>query len=412
MKEPRNKVIVLGAGPAGLASAFFYLEKGFQVTVIEKSGEVGGLSRGVSFLGRTYDLGPHSFFGNYSDETKAFFERFIGKDDYSKIPLTKGIQTETASFYVPFKLSCAFNWKNLRFFSAFAFSKLSAKLTKSTNDSVVDRQGVFWRRTLYDPFCQKYFNLSSNTVSEQFSSKLFLNAKGKDGATLYVPHAGYVGVLWEKVYEYLSENGVQFEFNQQVEKIQMDGSRIASVQTKNGAFEIDVLVSTIPLSFIHQLVMPNSTLNNTLNYRATVLVYLEVETIRTKALYLTNYDVNCSVGRVTFCSNWTENTSENVVIVEFWCDAEDDFFAALDGAIVDEAVGFLSRLKYVDLKANPRTKVVKIPKCFPVLEKGFEQDLERISTELDAISNLNLSGRHGKFQWDGIDDIIYAAHHE
>ena len=80
----KPSIVILGAGPAGLTSAYFHLQKGHQVTVIEKSSETGGLSRGVSFLGGKFDLGPHSFYANYSQESIDFLKRFIGEDNFFK----------------------------------------------------------------------------------------------------------------------------------------------------------------------------------------------------------------------------------------------------------------------------------------------------------------------------------------
>lgn len=54
----KSNVIVLGAGPAGLAFSHRF---GKGATILEKSGNVGGLSRSVNFLDGTFDIGGHSF---------------------------------------------------------------------------------------------------------------------------------------------------------------------------------------------------------------------------------------------------------------------------------------------------------------------------------------------------------------
>ncbi|MGB9590331.1 MAG: NAD(P)-binding protein, partial [Candidatus Hydrothermia bacterium] len=56
-------VVILGAGPGGLSSAYFLARAGVAPVVIEKQGFVGGLSRTVLTPDKfRYDLGGHRFF--------------------------------------------------------------------------------------------------------------------------------------------------------------------------------------------------------------------------------------------------------------------------------------------------------------------------------------------------------------
>ena len=57
-----KKVIILGAGITGLSSGWKLSEKGFDVTILEKDPEIGGLAKTINFKNNLVDLGPHSFF--------------------------------------------------------------------------------------------------------------------------------------------------------------------------------------------------------------------------------------------------------------------------------------------------------------------------------------------------------------
>jgi protoporphyrinogen oxidase len=60
---PLNKhVVILGAGPAGLATAHELSSQGVQVTVLERNDYVGGLCRTVHDAGYKFDLGGHRWF--------------------------------------------------------------------------------------------------------------------------------------------------------------------------------------------------------------------------------------------------------------------------------------------------------------------------------------------------------------
>ena len=59
-----KKVVIIGAGPAGLTAAYELLtrEAGHQVTVLEESQVFGGISRTVNVDGNCMDMGGHRFF--------------------------------------------------------------------------------------------------------------------------------------------------------------------------------------------------------------------------------------------------------------------------------------------------------------------------------------------------------------
>jgi len=59
-----KKVLIIGAGPAGLTAAYELLKhKGeYEVTVFEESDTVGGISKTVNYKGNRMDMGGHRFF--------------------------------------------------------------------------------------------------------------------------------------------------------------------------------------------------------------------------------------------------------------------------------------------------------------------------------------------------------------
>lgn len=65
MDNKKKKVIIIGAGPAGLTSAYELLDKHadeYEVTVFEESDSIGGISKTVRYHGNRMDLGGHRFF--------------------------------------------------------------------------------------------------------------------------------------------------------------------------------------------------------------------------------------------------------------------------------------------------------------------------------------------------------------
>src|SRR5467141_3104566 len=58
---PADLVFVLGAGPAGLAAAYTFCQKGRPLRVVERDSRVGGLAKSIDYGGFILDYGPHFF---------------------------------------------------------------------------------------------------------------------------------------------------------------------------------------------------------------------------------------------------------------------------------------------------------------------------------------------------------------
>ena len=63
-----KKVIIIGAGPAGLTAAYELLDKSkdYEVIVFEETDKFGGISRTVNYKGNRMDMGGHRFFSKIS----------------------------------------------------------------------------------------------------------------------------------------------------------------------------------------------------------------------------------------------------------------------------------------------------------------------------------------------------------
>ena len=57
-----KKVVIIGAGAAGLTAAYQLHKRGAEFVVLEKDQLVGGISRTVNYKGYLFDIGGHRFF--------------------------------------------------------------------------------------------------------------------------------------------------------------------------------------------------------------------------------------------------------------------------------------------------------------------------------------------------------------
>jgi hypothetical protein len=85
--DKASRIAIVGAGPAGLSTAWFLAKEGFcNVTVLEKLGRVGGLCKSLTVDGMSYDLGANYLTWEYQ-ETLAI-AREVGATTYSEKPYT------------------------------------------------------------------------------------------------------------------------------------------------------------------------------------------------------------------------------------------------------------------------------------------------------------------------------------
>ena len=58
-----KKAIIIGAGPAGLTAAYELLKRtDITPVILERSAQVGGISKTIEYKGNRMDIGGHRFF--------------------------------------------------------------------------------------------------------------------------------------------------------------------------------------------------------------------------------------------------------------------------------------------------------------------------------------------------------------
>ena len=86
-----KRVLIIGAGPGGLASAMLLAKAGLDVTVIEKQPHVGGRTSAIEGAGYRFDLGPTFFL--YPQILEEIFTA-VGRDSSSTVYARVSIASE------------------------------------------------------------------------------------------------------------------------------------------------------------------------------------------------------------------------------------------------------------------------------------------------------------------------------
>ena len=95
----KHDIVIIGAGPSGLAAATEATKKTTSIKIFEKSKNIGGLARSENFKGCIFDVGPHRFY-TLNSEINNFFRHNIKKDSIEVKRLTR-IFYDKKYFYYP-----------------------------------------------------------------------------------------------------------------------------------------------------------------------------------------------------------------------------------------------------------------------------------------------------------------------
>src|SRR3989338_2506078 len=102
MAVKKTSVVVIGAGLAGLTSAYELVKSGKEVTVIEKNSDVGGLARTISVSGFSFDTGPHRWYTK-SDMVNSWMLKLMDKE-IIKVPRLTRIYFDKKFFHYPIRI--------------------------------------------------------------------------------------------------------------------------------------------------------------------------------------------------------------------------------------------------------------------------------------------------------------------
>jgi len=294
------KVIVIGAGFAGISAASFLAQKGYDVTIVEKNSTVGGRARKFEAEGFVFDMGPSWYW--MPDVFERYFERFGKKpsDYYELVRLDPSYRIyfgDEELMNVPAKMSeleAMFesyepgSTKNLRKFLKEAAYKYKVGINEfvfKPSRSLFEFADI---RVLKSLFRLQMFSSISKEIRKLFKNDklikllefpvLFLGAMPKNTPALYslmnyadlalgtwYPLGGMHKII-EGMVSVAKEQGVKFEFNQEVIDIDIPNTHAKKVITKTDEFEADIVVGGADYNHIDQHILKPEHRNYTEKY--------------------------------------------------------------------------------------------------------------------------------------------------
>lgn len=280
-----SRIIIIGAGLAGMSAAALLAKQGFEVTIIEKTDQAGGRARVEHEQGFTLDMGPSWYM--MPDVFERFFARFDRKPtDYYKLqrldpsyrmffPDGSSVDKPSSSNATSALFETIEPGSSVQLGRLLADAELKYKLAIKYLYRSYSRIGEFLNKEIlwdglrlgitrsYDSHLRRYFKSEKLIQMLEFMS-LFLGASPMKLPSLYtlIAHADHNLGIWyprggfgqvaQGFYRLAQEQGVKFILNEAVTRIETKGGMATTVHTCKGAYSCDEVIVNADYAYAEQ----------------------------------------------------------------------------------------------------------------------------------------------------------------
>ncbi len=296
----KKKVIIIGAGPAGLTAGYELLDKSkeYDVVILEESNCIGGISKTVQYKGNRMDIGGHRFFSKVPEVmdfwmkmmplqgSDAYDDKVLGREkhleDGGPDPEVEDrvmlVRNRVSRIYylkkffdypISLKLQTFTNMGMIRTIqsgSSYLKSMIIKKEETSLENFYINRFGKKLYSMFFEKYTEKLWGRHPSEISADWGSQrvkglsivavlkdmLHINKKKETSLIEEFIYPKYgPGQLWETVAHEFEKLGGKVLYNHGVESINYENNKIVSVvcNIKGEKEEIkgDIFISSMPL---------------------------------------------------------------------------------------------------------------------------------------------------------------------
>lgn len=426
-------LVVLGAGPAGLAAAWRAAQRGLSVVVLERAAAVGGLAGSVEVAGMRVDRGSHRLHAATPAHLLADLRGLLG-DDLQTHPRRGRLRV--AGRWLAFPLRAKELARRLPPSMAAGIARDAAtgalrrgpdtyagKLRKSLGPTIYD--------ALYAPYAEKLWGLRGEDISAdqahqrvpidtawKVAGRVLRPHRGGPGSIFHYPRRGF-GQLTDALADAATAAGASIFTDAAVDRLQVGRDSVAAHTSDGREVRARRAFSTLPLPALVRLASPGAPLGavesaSRLRFRAMVLVYV-VHLGGRWSPYDTHFlpGPETPITRISEPANYRVSAEDpkdrSVLCAEVPCAVGDAIWTASDealGSLVDEAL-HVTGLPPV---RRAGVHVERIRHVYPVYALGYERHLEALETWASSLPSVTTFGRLALFAHEDTHHTLSMAY--
>lgn len=435
--------MVIGGGPAGLTAAYRLRQLGIDVTVLEGTSALGGISQTAEYRGYRFDIGGHRFFTKI-EPVQDLWEEILG-DEFISVPRLSRIHYQGRFFDYPLKPASALLGlgliDSLRIVASYAKWHIWPYPDEENFEQwVTNRFGRRLYEIFFKTYTEKVWGLPCTEIRAEWAAQrikglslpraiLFsaaLNHRPAKVKSLInefrYPRLG-PGQMWETCAARIEEMGGEVLLHHTAEEITLEDGEVTSVRarTPDGVrtFEADHVISTMPLSALAKSLspVPSAALRESaagLRYRDFIVVALILDAddlFPDNWLYV--HTPGLKVGRIQNFKNWSPamvpDEGRTCLGMEYFCFEGDGMWAADDQDLIDLAKKELGEIGVARGANIVDGTVIRMPKAYPIYDFDYAECVREIRAHLDPIPNLHTVGRNGMHKYNNADHSMLTA---
>jgi protoporphyrinogen oxidase len=437
----KSSVIIIGAGPAGLTTAYELAKQGIHSITLEKSGKVGGIARTETYKNYRFDIGGHRFFTKVPEVQNLWHE--VLATDMIKVPRLSRIYYDGKFFSYPLEPANALANLGVTNSALILASYVKIKLfpypvEDNLEQWVINRFGRRLYRIFFKTYTEKVWGIDCHKIQADWAAqrikglslkKAVVNALFKVNNTKTLikefkyPRLG-PGMMWERFQQIIEQKGNPVHLNTPVLRIDREDNHITQVTTccddRILQFSGEHFVSSMPITQLVQRLNPRPpeailTAAQALKYRDFLIVTLIIdvaELFPDNWIYI--HSPEFQVGRIQNFKNWSAemvpDASKTCLGMEYFCSEGDALWALSEPELIELASREVVGLGLVDsLDRIEDGTIIRQHKAYPVYDGEYRQNLKIIQEYLQEFDNLQTIGRNGMHRYNNQDHSMLTG---
>lgn len=440
-----NKIVIIGAGPAGLSTGYSLSKEGQNVLIIEKESRCGGLCRTFDFKGFKFDIGPHIFKERNQQITGIWKE--TAKDKLLTIsPTSKLFYNKKFLTLVEGLFSLQLADKIKVFYGLVASRIAPIRNVVSSKDWAVNSYGKKVYSIFYKTHEEKFWGIDLSKIDKKWAmihirkfplhkiinyliGRVILKKKKMEkpvsDAINYYPESGSA-LIYEALKDNILKNkGSKFKFNSEIISLNHNGSKITSIDVKNiktkkitKIFGTE-FISTMPITELVQKLNPSPPrdilkLTKKLFYRHLLLVNFIVNFKGSfPCQWAEVHSPEVKFGRITnfknFSKHMADNSGKSPICMEYYCFEGDSIWKMKDEAIISFAKKELDEVGLINQNDVEDGFVVKLKNAYPMYIVDYEEIVNKVKSHLVKFKNLQTIGRGGMYRYNNMGHSVESG---